>query len=84
MKVTIKGSSTTKTYSGKEQTYTGTVTTASKDKAFDPSKFHYNGNTVAIAKDSEELLITQVGLSEAAEAKSQKPYTALRKPSFYD
>ena len=44
----------------------------------------YNGNTVAIAKDTEELLITQVRLPEAAEARLQKTYTALRKPSFYD
>lgn len=44
----------------------------------------YNGNTIAIAKDSEELLIAEADLSNAAEARKQKPYTALRKTSFYE
>ena len=44
----------------------------------------YNGNTIAVAKDSEELLIAEAGLTNAAEARKQKPYTALRRTSFYE
>ena len=46
LKVTINGSSAQKTYNGKQQTYTGTVTVTSEDKAFDASKFSYTGSTV--------------------------------------
>ena len=46
LKVTINGSSAQKTYNGKQQTYTGTVTVTSQDKAFDTSKFRYTGSTV--------------------------------------
>ena len=45
LKVTIRGSSATKEYNGKEQTYKGTVTVTSSDNAFDPSKFRYTGST---------------------------------------
>lgn len=46
MNVTVSGSSTTKVYNGKEQTYKGTVTASCDNTAFDASKFHYTGSTV--------------------------------------
>ncbi len=46
LKVTINGSSAKKTYNGKQQTYKGTVTATSKNKAFDAKKFRYTGSTV--------------------------------------
>ena len=45
---------------------------------------NYNGETIAAAKDTEELLIAQIGLPEASETRLQKPYTLLRKPAFYE
>lgn len=44
----------------------------------------YNGEIIAAAKDSEELLFAQIGLPEAAEARLQKSYTQLRRPAFYE
>ena len=44
----------------------------------------YNGNTVALAGSSEELLITEIELPAAAKARESKPYTALRRTELYE
>ena len=43
----------------------------------------YLGKTVAIAGRDEELLITEVNLSDATITRKKKPYTSLRKPELY-
>lgn len=43
----------------------------------------YQGKTVAIAGRDEELLITEVNLSDATITRKKKPYTSLRKPELY-
>ena len=43
----------------------------------------YQGKTVAIAGRDEELLITEVNLSDATITRKKKPYTSLRKPEIY-
>lgn len=44
----------------------------------------YNGNTIAIAGHSEELLIADIYLSEATQMRVQKPYTGLRRKELYE
>lgn len=43
----------------------------------------YQGKTVAIAGRDEELLITEVNLSDATITRKKKPYTSLRRPELY-
>ena len=43
----------------------------------------YQGKTVAIAGRDEELLITEVNLSDATITRKKKPYISLRKPELY-
>ncbi len=43
----------------------------------------YNGETVALADDSETLLIAEIDLPAAAATRARKPYTSLRKTEFY-
>ena len=43
----------------------------------------YNGNTLALADDSEQLLFAEVDLSAAGQARQSKPYTSLRRPELY-
>lgn len=43
----------------------------------------YNGNTLALADDSEQLLFAEVDLSAASQARQSKPYTSLRRPELY-
>lgn len=44
----------------------------------------YNGDTVAVAGDSEELLITEVDMTGVSECRRKKPYTSLRRPELYE
>ncbi|MGN0483074.1 MAG: carbon-nitrogen hydrolase family protein [Lachnospiraceae bacterium] len=44
----------------------------------------YNGNAIALAGDSEELLLADVDLQAATRKRREKPYTMLRKKEFYD
>ena len=44
----------------------------------------YQGNTKATGGHGETLLIAEVNLTEASIARSQKPYTHLRRPSLYE
>lgn len=44
----------------------------------------YNGNTLALASDREELLIAEVCLHEAARTRIRRPYTTLRRTDMYD
>ena len=43
----------------------------------------YNGETLALAGDEEELLICEVDLPGAKKTREQKPYTSLRRPELY-
>lgn len=43
----------------------------------------YNGNTVALADDSERILYAEVDLSGATETRNKKPYTNLRRTALY-
>ena len=43
----------------------------------------YNGNTLALADDREQLLFTEVDLPAARQTREQKPYTSLRRPELY-
>lgn len=44
----------------------------------------YNGDTVALAGSSEELLIAEVDLKAATKTRKNKPYTGLRRKEFYE
>ena len=44
----------------------------------------YNGDIIAIADDSEQLLIAEIDLPEAAAVRAEKPYTSLRRPDCYE
>lgn len=44
----------------------------------------YNGDTVAVAGDSEKLLIAEVDLAAASETRGRKPYTSLRRIDLYE
>ncbi len=43
----------------------------------------YNGETLALADDREQLLFAEVDLSAARQARERKPYTSLRRPELY-
>lgn len=44
----------------------------------------YDGNTVALASDGEELLVAEIDLAGAAECRNQRPYTSLRRIDLYE
>lgn len=44
----------------------------------------YNGNLVSLAGADEELLISDIDIKGAAEARAGKPYTSLRRPELYE
>lgn len=44
----------------------------------------YNGETIALAKETEELLLTEVDLSKATRVRKQRPYTDLRRKELYE
>ncbi|OUM59127.1 hypothetical protein PIROE2DRAFT_63972 [Piromyces sp. E2] len=44
----------------------------------------YNGESLAVAGDKEELIITQINLSEATNERKRKPYTSLRRKDLYE
>lgn len=44
----------------------------------------YNGNVTALAEESEDLLIADIDLPAAREARERKPYTSLRRPQLYE
>lgn len=44
----------------------------------------YDGNTVALASDGEELLVAEIDLAGAAERRNQRPYTSLRRIDLYE
>lgn len=44
----------------------------------------YDGNTVALAGDREELLIAEIDLSGAEERRNKRPYSALRRTDLYE
>lgn len=43
----------------------------------------YNGDTLALADDREQLLFAEVDLGEAGKVRNRKPYTSLRRPELY-
>ncbi len=43
----------------------------------------FNGETLALADDREQLLFAEVDLSAARPARERKPYTSLRRPELY-
>ncbi len=43
----------------------------------------YNGDTLALADDREQLLFADVDLPAARQARERKPYTSLRRPELY-
>lgn len=43
-----------------------------------------NGEVVALAGSSEELLIAEFDISEAAKVRARRPYTNLRRPELYE
>ena len=43
----------------------------------------FNGNTLALADDREQLLFAEVDLSAARQARERKPYTSLRRTDLY-
>jgi predicted amidohydrolase len=43
----------------------------------------YNGETLALADDSEQLLYAEVDLPAARKTRERKPYTSLRRPELY-
>ena len=43
----------------------------------------YNGETLALAGDGEELLICEVDLPGAKSTREQRPYTSLRRTELY-
>lgn len=44
----------------------------------------YEGRTVAIADDCEQLVVAEVDLSAASHIRRQKPYMCLRRPELYE
>ena len=44
----------------------------------------YNGNCVALAGDSEELLYADIDLEAAARTRALKPYVSLRRTELYE
>ncbi len=44
----------------------------------------YNGRTLALAGDGEELLMAEINLLKAAQERENKPYTNLRRIEFYE
>lgn len=44
----------------------------------------YNGDTVALAGDSEELLLAEIDLPAASDTRRCKPYTNLRRTKLYE
>lgn len=44
----------------------------------------YNGNILALADDTEQLIVTDIDMSGAAKAREENPYTSLRRPDFYE
>ena len=44
----------------------------------------YNGATLALADDREQLLYAEVDLSAARLVREQRPYTSLRRPELYE
>lgn len=44
----------------------------------------YNGNTVDLAGASEELLIAEVDLMSASQARRVRPYIGLRRKELYE
>ena len=44
----------------------------------------YNGDTLALAGGSEELLIAELDLSAATKTRREKPYTSLRRKELYE
>ena len=44
----------------------------------------FNGNTLALAGDMEELLLCQVDMAGATATRLRKPYTALRRTELYE
>lgn len=43
----------------------------------------YNGETLALADNQEQLLFAEVDLPAARQARDRKPYTSLRRPELY-
>ena len=43
----------------------------------------FNGETIALANDQEQLLYAEIDLSAARETRERKPYIALRRPELY-
>ena len=44
----------------------------------------YNGDILAFADHTEQLIITDIDMSGAAKAREEKPYTSIRRPDFYE
>ena len=44
----------------------------------------YNGNILALADDTEQLIVTDIDMSGAAKAREENPYTSLRRPDYYE
>lgn len=44
----------------------------------------YNGNILALADDTEQLIVTDLDMSGAAKAREENPYTSLRRPDYYE
>ena len=44
----------------------------------------YDGNTIALASDQEELLLAEVNPSGASARRGQRPYTSLRRREMYE
>lgn len=44
----------------------------------------YDGNTIALAGDVEDLLIAKVDLADAKRRRTERPYTLLRRTDMYD
>lgn len=43
----------------------------------------YNGKTMAIATDQSQLLLADINLADAKDARNEKPYCSLRRPELY-
>ena len=44
----------------------------------------FDGETIALAGDKEELILADVNLSEATRKRNQRPYTSLRRTDLYE
>ena len=44
----------------------------------------YDGETLVLGSDKEELLLAEVDLPGASERRGQRPYTALRRTELYE